>query len=263
MFLRLSFEFSKTMWLFVNNDVFFRSRKGGNWSADVGHCSVCPLVDPIDLLHHFGGAVKQTCQIVLCVHDNLWEFWSPSFLSSVTYFSTFASRQQSLTIGIEKSLISNFILTDLKDINVRFFCSRFWELVVTRYTDVSLGVFYCASFVPNPVVNSFSRRVVEQDYSIVLQVFKNHMSLFYTSDFFFANCFLCSCYLNTTDDTCSWEKFEIQRFSFFQREENSKLIPLTLLVISCELLRSFWSLVFLFGWLPPFILWMDFPEAAN
>ena len=28
----------------------------------------------------------------------------------------------------------NFILTDLKDINVRFFCSRFWELVVTRYT---------------------------------------------------------------------------------------------------------------------------------
>ena len=114
---------------------------------------------------------KQTCQIVLCVHDNLWEIWSPSFLSSVTYFSAFASREQSLTIRFEKSLISNLILTDSKDINVRFICSRFWELVVTRYTDVSLGVFYCASFIPNPVVNSFSRRVVEQDYSIVLRVF--------------------------------------------------------------------------------------------
>ena len=146
--------------------------------------SVCLLLDPFDLLHHFSGAEKQTCQIVLCVHDKLWEFWSPSFLSSVTYFSTFASREQSLTIGIEKSLISNFILTDLKDINVRFFCSRFWELVVTRYTDVSLGVFYCASFVPNPVVNSFSRRVVEQDYSVVLQVFKNRMSLYIQATFF-------------------------------------------------------------------------------
>ena len=99
-------------------------------------------MDPIDLLLHFAGGVKQTCQIVLCVHDNLWEFWSPSFLSSVTCFSTFASREQSLTIGIEKSLISIFILTDLKDINVRFFCSRFWELVVTRYADVTLCVFF-------------------------------------------------------------------------------------------------------------------------
>ena len=75
---------------------------------------------------------------------------------------------------------SKVILKDLKDINVRFFCSRFWELVVTRSTDV----LYCASFVPNPVVNSFSRRVVEQDYSIVLQVVKNRMSLYIQATFF-------------------------------------------------------------------------------
>ena len=202
-------------------------------------------MDPIDLLHHFAGGVKQTCQIVLCVHDNLWEFWSPSFLSSVTCFSTFASREQSLTIGIEKSLISNFLLTDWKDINVRFFCSRFWELVVTRATDVSLGVFYCASFVPNPVVNSFSRRVVEQEYSIVLRVFKNHMSLYMQATFFR------QFYVLLLFEHNCWH-FQLTkvwgtvRLWIFHQQDNSKFISLTLLVISCELLSRFWSLLWSF-----------------
>ena len=64
------------------------------------------------------------------------------------------------------------------------------------------------------------------------------------SDVFPASCFLCSRYLNKFDDTSNWEKFDIQRFSIFHQQEKSKLISSTFLAISCELLSSFWSLVF-------------------
>ena len=68
-----------------------------------------------------------------------------------------------------------------------------------------------------------------------LVLFKRH---------FFGNCFLCSCYLNTTVDTSNWEKFDIQRFWIFQQQEICNFISLTFLVITCDLHIRFWSLVF-------------------
>ena len=71
---------------------------------------------PIASLRSCGKTNLSIC--FFCVFGNLFDFWRSSFSSSVNYFSTFASREQSLTNPIENSWISKVILKDFKNINV-------------------------------------------------------------------------------------------------------------------------------------------------
>ena len=85
-----------------------------------------------------------------------------------------------------------------------------------------------------------------------LVLFKRH---------FFGNCFLCSCYLNTTVDTSNWEKFDMQRFWIFQQQEIGNFIDFfgDNLWLAHQILVS----GLFFRRLLPFALWMDFPGAAK
>ena len=87
-----------------------------------------------------------------------------------------------------------------------------------------------------------------------LVLFKRH---------FFGNCFLCSCYLNTTVDTSNWEKCWHPEVLNFSATGSLQVYFIDIFGHNLWLAHQILVSGLFFRRLPPFTLWMNFPEAIK
>ena len=123
-------------------------------------------------------------------------------------------------------------------------------------------VFHSAVFVPIPIVNRF-RACGGTSYFGYTSGFRNPFACRSTRQLISANWYPCFWCLNTTVDTSNWEKFDIQRFWIFQQQEICNFFFIDIFGDNLWLAHQILVSGLFFRRLPPFTLWMDFPEAVK
>ena len=138
----------------------------------------------------------------------------------------------------------DLILVDFNNKILKSFRCQFRKSVGTRSADVSFCSFSLSGVCPNSHSELVSSKWYTKFFRLYFGFSKPFCLSIYRPPFFSQSFPVIMLFEHNCWHFRMRKVFEIQRFSIFQQQENSNLISLTFLAISCELISSFWSLVF-------------------